>query len=264
MRQAQLGLRVWDGDAMLCYRNMAVLVHPDKNENSPASTAAFKKLSNLKDEFRRQSIDTVAAFRSDLWRYEEELALMKAIHTPQEQAQWNYHVQFDDSDDSPDGEGAPAHGKAQGKARGKGRGKEQGKGRKSKGDANTGHEDRAPTRVMPAPPINVEVLTKLSHCKGAVSAMSGDVTLSEVFHAAIIAGSARKCSYEECELADILGWKLRLVGMRDDLAASASVQPEQDHTVCGIHWHGAAQGNRPMQLPPQADPQVRQAPPAET
>ena len=216
MRQAQLGLRVWDGDAMLCFRNMAMLVHPDKNENSPASTAAFRKLLSLKDEFRRQSIDTVAAFRSDRWRYEEELALMKAIHSPQEQAQWNYNVQFDDSDDNPDGEGAPPSAKAHGKARAKGRGKAHGKGRKDKGDASTGHEDRAPTRVMPAPPINVEILTKLSHCKGAVNTMSGDVTLSEVFHAAIIAGSARKCSYEECELADVLGMKLRLVGMRDD------------------------------------------------
>ena len=144
---------------------------------------------------------------------------MKVIHTPQEQAQWNYDVQVDDSDDSLDGEGIPAPGKAQGKARGKGHGKAQGKARgkgSGKGDKNTGHEDRAPNKVMPAPPINVEVLTKLSHCKGAVSTMSGDVTLSEVFHAAIIAGSARKCSYEECALADILGWKLRLVGMRDD------------------------------------------------
>ena len=85
MRQAQLGLRVWDGDAMLCYRNMAMLVHPDKNENSSASTAAFQKLSKLKDEFRRLSMDTATAFRSDRWRYEEELALMKAIHGPQEQ-----------------------------------------------------------------------------------------------------------------------------------------------------------------------------------
>jgi hypothetical protein len=63
---AKLGVRVFperSDDIMTYYRNMARLVHPDKNGNSQQATAAFKILSDLKSSFRHISQVSLKSFQ---------------------------------------------------------------------------------------------------------------------------------------------------------------------------------------------------------
>ena len=65
---ARLGVRAFpeaSDSTMTYFRQMALLVHPDKNGNTDESIAAFKTLSNIKTSFRYVSVGYLKSFQED-------------------------------------------------------------------------------------------------------------------------------------------------------------------------------------------------------